>query len=587
MTETPITVKKFSSDILRMIAPVMSAVIATLLPIPESVRFIVSNMISSLFSYFADTIPLIFSKKICNQIYIPALLQNSMDINTNYYYIVKFLEKHNVVREWKKYSTSISCIETHIIVESEKYIFEYMKHKICIYVCCAKGDSTSEKGLSKLENITAVIESDGMEFDDIMQYIHNEVGLISQREMQQRNGVIIPSTYIGNYGMEKNNLFINVLTYISKFCKQDVKTYIATSYYSDIHIVPQTNKKTEFHIPTEKFGNISIYIINDHTEEEEQQTQQLFPTETYSVVKKEKLLVQSDKGIQNAIRFIRYIIKSKNDNFDDDNNNKISIYQLDRNDDKLVWVQSYMCSSRTLKNSIFTQNVQEEVINDIDGLLNIQKRLQEKDMCIPFRRGYFMYGPPGTGKSTIPMIVAQWLKCPLVLLNTSIIKNTNEFVHIMQLLKTQIHNDSLHIVSMDDIDKSSFFEKDNDISSFLNWVDGANASSQRLLFASVNDVKSINKLNSETSGALLRSGRFDKRVYVGPCDKHQFLSLYRILFDETIPTLSNRMENILDTDGDHESNITVADIQKHVISSRLQKDVFMNICEICERKVCV
>jgi AFG3 family protein len=159
------------------------------------------------------------------------------------------------------------------------------------------------------------------------------------------------------------------------------------------------------------------------------------------------------------------------------------------------------------------ESVKKELKYYLDFIKNRQKYLKHN---VKLPKGVLLVGPPGTGKTLLVKALAS--EAGIDLLQTS----GSEFVEIyvgvgaarIRKLFENARSKKNCIIFIDEIDavgrKRSDLnrdnsERDNTLNQLLVEMDGFNASSNIIVFAATNIVKTLDP-------ALLRSGRFDKKV---------------------------------------------------------------------------
>jgi len=193
--------------------------------------------------------------------------------------------------------------------------------------------------------------------------------------------------------------------------------------------------------------------------------------------------------------------------------------------------------SRTKKNS------DETTFNDVIGLETVKKELKyyidfiknrekylKHDVQLP--RGVLLIGPPGTGKTLLVKALAT--EAGVDLIQTS----GSEFVEVyvgvgavrVRKLFENARSKKQCIIFIDEIDavgrKRSGMnrdnsERDNTLNQLLVEMDGFKKSSNIIVFAATNIVKTLDP-------ALLRSGRFDKKVIFDPPNIDEREKMYEL-----------------------------------------------------------
>jgi len=180
-----------------------------------------------------------------------------------------------------------------------------------------------------------------------------------------------------------------------------------------------------------------------------------------------------------------------------------------------------------LSKVIGLESVKEEISYYMD-FINNKKKYKKWDVKLP--RGVLLAGPPGTGKTLLVKTMAKELDIPVLSAAGS------EFVEkyvgvgasrIRDLFK-KANRKKKCIIFIDEIDaigSSRSIVTNSERSSTLNQLlvemDGFKDSSQIMVFAATNMVKHLDR-------ALVRSGRFDKKIYFDPPNCKEREKLYEM-----------------------------------------------------------
>lgn len=168
--------------------------------------------------------------------------------------------------------------------------------------------------------------------------------------------------------------------------------------------------------------------------------------------------------------------------------------------------------------------------DDVAGMENVKKEVQfaidslkhRKDLCDAGGRpckGIILEGPPGTGKTMLAKAIAG--EAEVKFISTSGSDFIEMFVgvgaqRIRKLWKLAVKNAPC-VIFIDEIDavggkrsiNSATSESNQTINALLQRMDGLGGADNILVVAATNRVDDIDP-------ALLRPGRFDKRLYIGP-----------------------------------------------------------------------
>ncbi len=144
----------------------------------------------------------------------------------------------------------------------------------------------------------------------------------------------------------------------------------------------------------------------------------------------------------------------------------------------------------------------ENIKNDIKGL--VENFLASKDFYlqnrIPWKRGILLYGKPGNGKTSIIRTIMSAYNFKPV----TIVAGAND--ESVREAFSYAEEQSPALLYFEDLD--SLLEKNVDISSFLNLMDGISAKNGLLVLATANNVK---KLQSNITD---RPSRFDRKFEI-------------------------------------------------------------------------
>jgi SpoVK/Ycf46/Vps4 family AAA+-type ATPase len=258
------------------------------------------------------------------------------------------------------------------------------------------------------------------------------------------------------------------------------------------------------------------------------------------------------------IQILREFIKTICDNINKLEIHKLEIYRTDavqhdgKNKNKECrWDEISVHTNRNLSNTIMSDEINKELIDDVKEFLNNEKWYTLKG--IPYKKGYLLHGPPGTGKTSIIKAIANEYKLQIFCVDLTIVDDNNKLTKLISDINYYT-NGKKHILVFEDIDRTDFIKQmgskyyGNKINittdCFLNILDGIIESYGRLLFITANDISDI-----KTSAALIRPGRIDKTIELGFCDKTQLINMmkhfYCDLFTEEHLT---KLKNIAPTE---------------------------------------
>jgi len=160
------------------------------------------------------------------------------------------------------------------------------------------------------------------------------------------------------------------------------------------------------------------------------------------------------------------------------------------------------------------EEIKDDLMDVID-FLNNEEKYKSMDAKVP--RGILLYGPPGTGKTLIAKAIAGEAKA------TFIYSSGSEFVEKyvgvgakrVRMIFERARKEAPSIIFIDEIDalgakrnSESNNEKDQTLNQLLIELDGFNNTNNVIVVAATNRMDLLDE-------ALLRPGRFDRKIYVG------------------------------------------------------------------------
>lgn len=170
----------------------------------------------------------------------------------------------------------------------------------------------------------------------------------------------------------------------------------------------------------------------------------------------------------------------------------------------------------------------KEDLTDIIDFLNNEDVYKAMGAKVP--KGILLHGPPGTGKTLIAKAIAGEAKA------TFIYSSGSEFVEKyvgvgakrVRTMFERARKEAPSIVFIDEIDalgakrsSESNNEKDQTLNQLLIELDGFNNTSNVIVIAATNRIDLLDE-------ALLRPGRFDRKIYVGNPNYHSRLKILEV-----------------------------------------------------------
>lgn len=160
------------------------------------------------------------------------------------------------------------------------------------------------------------------------------------------------------------------------------------------------------------------------------------------------------------------------------------------------------------------EEIKDDFADIIDYLLD-EEKYKQMDAKVP--RGTLLYGPPGTGKTILAKAIAGEAKASFIYSSGS--EFVEKYVGVgakrVRTLFEKARKEAPSIIFIDEIDAlgskrntESNNEKDQTLNQLLVELDGFNNTSNVIVIAATNRLDLLDE-------ALLRPGRFDRKIYVG------------------------------------------------------------------------
>ena len=234
-----------------------------------------------------------------------------------------------------------------------------------------------------------------------------------------------------------------------------------------------------------------------------------------TIVIKQKLKAQ--ENIMNIILIVIFflLLKLYTDKYGNSKRNKKSLHES------------------SLSNVVGLESVKEEIKYYMDFIDNKSKY---KKWNVQLPKGILLAGPPGTGKTLLVKTIAKNLDIPIVSMCGS--EFVEKYVGVGASRVRELFNKAKRknkcIVFIDEIDAvgkkrglDNNSERDSTLNQLLVEMDGFEVTDNIIVFAATNLVKNLDS-------ALVRSGRFDKKVYFDPPNFKERKDLYKLYFNNVV-----------------------------------------------------
>lgn len=187
--------------------------------------------------------------------------------------------------------------------------------------------------------------------------------------------------------------------------------------------------------------------------------------------------------------------------------------------------------ARNDKNKVTENRVQE----NHDLILRLYSEYEKFKISIP--TGMLFYGPPGTGKTFITKKLAEELGCGFISKNmwefgsSYLHQTTKNIKDFFEWAKKASENEAI-ILFLDEIDslvskRTSNVDanKAEEVSQFLQEFNALETAPNLIVIAATNHPDHLDS-------AILRSGRLDKKIYLGPPDEVARRELFRMYIEK-------------------------------------------------------
>jgi chaperone BCS1 len=207
------------------------------------------------------------------------------------------------------------------------------------------------------------------------------------------------------------------------------------------------------------------------------------------------------------------------------------------------WDSVATYSPRLIESVLLKPGEKEHLMQDIERFRSSRERYRK--LGVPYHRGYLLYGPPGTGKTSLVSALAAKFGMSIYVVNLAemndrTLKNAMnwipedsvilfEDIDCMKMAARRLEMDGGQETQEGAV-KTSIATKSADqggvsLSGLLNILDGFGAPENVIYVMTTNDANAIDV-------ALLRPGRIDYKLFLGPACESQKAALYRRFFPD-------------------------------------------------------
>lgn len=207
------------------------------------------------------------------------------------------------------------------------------------------------------------------------------------------------------------------------------------------------------------------------------------------------------------------------------------------------WDSVTAYSPRRIESVLLKPGEKEHLLQDVERFRSSRDRYQR--LGVPYHRGYLLYGPPGTGKTSLVSALAAKFGMSVYVVNLSemndrTLKNAMNWVpensvilfEDIDCMKTATRRPGMGEDAMPQeggtktsVAARSSQEGGVTLSGLLNVLDGFSAPENVIYVMTTNEADAIDP-------ALLRPGRIDYKLFLGPACESQKVALYRRFFPD-------------------------------------------------------
>jgi len=244
--------------------------------------------------------------------------------------------------------------------------------------------------------------------------------------------------------------------------------------------------------------------------------------------------ISSKKEQFNLVRFLQTFHETT----------EISVYNTTFNLKNNEWSSKSSCAeSRSLDTIYLKKSIKEELVNSITNFNKEESWYKEKN--IPYKFNILLHGKPGTGKTSIIRALASKFDKRIDFIKSEPSKDNLNYLEIEQNNITVFED----IDTCDVVQKRDDNVKNNNLSAFLNLLDGFNSAKSSLIILTTNHLEKLDP-------AIYRAGRIDLIIEIPEACNDVLYQFVESFFPNELSKLEGF--NI-------KENITVSQFQEYVI----------------------
>lgn len=189
------------------------------------------------------------------------------------------------------------------------------------------------------------------------------------------------------------------------------------------------------------------------------------------------------------------------------------------------WYPVQRVRPRPLATVVLPEGMAEDLLHDARGWMEDEERYHA--LGVPWRRGYLFSGPPGTGKTSLAAALAGELGLDLYMVPLGSLGDR-------ALANALDEAPARCLLLIEDVDAAGVSRDENagtendplTLAGLLNALDGVASKQGRLLVMTTNRPEVLD-------AAMVRPGRADRHLRLGPLDEEQAARMYRLHFPDT------------------------------------------------------